>query len=385
LAASTAKTALVSNGAGVAPSYVALDMTYLPDAALKKSVRAATTANITLTAPQTIDGVAVIAGNRVLVKDQTTTSQNGIYVVAAGAWTRPADADTSAKMAGGFVNVDEGTANGGKLFDNDFKSTDTIGTTAMTWASFVGTNDTQTLTNKTLALGSNTISGTLAQFNTACTDADFAPIASPTFTGTPASTTAAADTNSTQIATTAFVVAQASAVAPAAPGTATIGTSLRYARADHVHPLQTTVTTATTANGLNTANSYQVSSLGVGTAASGTAGEIRATNNITAFYSSDARLKENVQPIQGALGIVSAVGGKTFDWTDAYIADHGGEDGYFVRKADFGVIAQDVRAVFPMAVREREDGTLAVDYEKLVAVAFAAIAELKAEVEALKK
>ena len=146
-----------------------------------------------------------------------------------------------------------------------------------------------------------------------------------------------------------------------------------------------TATTATTANALNTANNYQVNSLGVGTAGSGTAGEIRATNNVTAFYSSDARLKENIQPIQNALGIVSAVGGKTFDWTDAYIAEHGGEDGYFVTKSDFGVIAQDVQAVFPLAVRERSDGTLAVDYEKLVAVAFAAIAELKAEVEALKK
>lgn len=135
----------------------------------------------------------------------------------------------------------------------------------------------------------------------------------------------------------------------------------------------------------STTQNSQFNSIGVGTAGSGTAGEIRATNNVTAFYSSDARLKENVQPIQNALGIVSAVGGKTFDWTDAYIAEHGGEDGYFVTKSDFGVIAQDVQAVFPLAVRERSDGTLAVDYEKLVAVAFAAIAELKAEVEALKK
>jgi hypothetical protein len=135
----------------------------------------------------------------------------------------------------------------------------------------------------------------------------------------------------------------------------------------------------------STTQNSQFNSIGVGTAGSGTAGEIRATNNVTAFYSSDARLKENVQPIQNALGIVSAVGGKTFDWTDAYIAEHGGADGYFVTKSDFGVIAQDVQAVFPLAVRTRDDGTLAVDYEKLVAVAFAAIAELKAEVEALKK
>jgi hypothetical protein len=146
----------------------------------------------------------------------------------------------------------------------------------------------------------------------------------------------------------------------------------------------TTATTATTANALNTGNNYQVNSLGVGTAGSGTAGEIRATNNVTAFFSSDARLKENVKPIENALGIVTTVGGKTFDWSDAYIAEHGGEDNYFVRKSDFGVIAQDVQAVFPLAVRTRDDGTLAVDYEKLVAVAFAAIKELKAEVDELR-
>jgi hypothetical protein len=146
----------------------------------------------------------------------------------------------------------------------------------------------------------------------------------------------------------------------------------------------TLATTATTANALNTGNNYQVNSLGVGTAASGTAGEIRATNNVTAFYSSDARLKENVRPIENALDIVTTVGGKTFDWTDAYIAEHGGEDDYFVRKSDFGVIAQDVEEMFPLAVRTRDDGTLAVDYEKLVAVAFAAIKELKAELDELR-
>ena len=62
-----------------------------------------------------------------------------------------------------------------------------------------------------------------------------APLASPTLTGTPLSTTAAADTNTTQIATTAFVVGQASSTTPASNGTAAVGTSLKYARADHVH------------------------------------------------------------------------------------------------------------------------------------------------------
>jgi hypothetical protein len=135
----------------------------------------------------------------------------------------------------------------------------------------------------------------------------------------------------------------------------------------------------------NTTTSVQIGSLGVGTAASGTTGEIRATNNITAFFTSDFRFKENIQNIPNALDIVDNIKGKTFDWTDSYISNHGGEDGYFIRKSDFGVIAQDVLKVFPLAVREKEDGSLAVDYSKLVALAFAAISELRKEIDEIKK
>lgn len=68
----------------------------------------------------------------------------------------------------------------------------------------------------------------------------YAPLASPTFTGTPAAPTAAVDTNTTQLATTAFVLAQAAAATPLIDGGAAVGTSTRYARADHVHPTDTT-------------------------------------------------------------------------------------------------------------------------------------------------
>jgi hypothetical protein len=145
-----------------------------------------------------------------------------------------------------------------------------------------------------------------------------------------------------------------------------------------------TAGTATTANGLNTSNNYQVNSLGVGTAGSGTTGEIRATNNITAYYSSDIKFKENIRQINNAIEKSIAIGGKYFDWTDEYINSKGGADGYFVRKNDIGVIAQDVQKVIPEAVRSREDGTLAVDYQKLVSLAFAAITELKEEINLLK-
>jgi hypothetical protein len=131
-------------------------------------------------------------------------------------------------------------------------------------------------------------------------------------------------------------------------------------------------------------NNIQIVTLGVGTAASGTTGEIRASNNVTAFYSSDIKFKENVRNIPDAVETAEAIGGKLFDWKDEYIEEHGGEDGYFIQKEDFGVIAQDVLKVFPIAVRTRPDGSLAVDYEKLSSLALAAVAELSTRVKSLE-
>jgi phage-related tail fiber protein len=106
---------------------------------VKDSVRVATTANITLSGTQTIDTIAVIAGDRVLVKDQTTQTANGIYVVAAGGWTRSTDADTGAKLTGGsFVFVEQGNANADSGWVMTADGTITIGTTNITWAQFSG-------------------------------------------------------------------------------------------------------------------------------------------------------------------------------------------------------------------------------------------------------
>lgn len=113
-------------------------------------------------------------------------------------------------------------------------------------------------------------------------------------------------------------------------------------------------------------------------------GNLTVPGNITGYSSSDKAFKENIKDVDNALNTVCAIGSKTFDWTDEYIAAHGGEDGYFIQKSDFGVIAQDVQAVFPQAVRTRKDGTLAVDYEKLAILAFGAIKELAKRVEVLE-
>lgn len=102
----------------------------------KNSVRVATTANITLSGTQTIDAVAVAAGDRVLVKDQSTASQNGLYIVASGAWSRAADMDTWAEVPGSFVFVEDGSNNVDTGWISTANAGGTLGTTAITWTQF---------------------------------------------------------------------------------------------------------------------------------------------------------------------------------------------------------------------------------------------------------
>lgn len=99
----------------------------------KGTVRAATTANISLTDAQTIDGVSVIAGDRVLVKNQSTASGNGIYVVAAGAWSRALDMDTWNEVPGGWITVEEGSINADTVWLSTADMGGTLGTTSITF------------------------------------------------------------------------------------------------------------------------------------------------------------------------------------------------------------------------------------------------------------
>ena len=142
--------------------------------------------------------------------------------------------------------------------------------------------------------------------------------------------------------------------------------------------------TLSTPQAIGTASSVQFGSFGVGTAASGTTGEIRATNNITAYFASDRRLKENIQPVSDALGKLQNISGVTFDWSDEEIERRGGEDGYFVRKHDVGVIAQEIEVVLPEAVATRPDGYKAVRYELLVPLLIEAIKEQQNQIDELK-
>jgi hypothetical protein len=109
------------------------------DTTSKLPVRVVSTTNIALTGAPVIDGVAVVANSRVLVAGQTTASQNGIYVSAAGAWSRSADFDTSAKTKSGMViMVAEGTANAHSIWMLTTTGAITLGTTALAFLKIAG-------------------------------------------------------------------------------------------------------------------------------------------------------------------------------------------------------------------------------------------------------
>lgn len=103
-------------------------------AAFKVPCRAASTANLTLSGEQTVDGVALVTNDRVLVKDQTTTTQNGIYIVDTGTWTRAPDADgTYDVVTGTTVRVNLGTTNAGTYWYCSTTGTIIMGTSANAW------------------------------------------------------------------------------------------------------------------------------------------------------------------------------------------------------------------------------------------------------------
>ena len=106
---------------------------------IKDSVKVATTANITLSGTQTIDGVGVIADERVLVKNQSTASENGLYLCKAGAWARTDDLATGADAAGAFVFVEQGStqADAGFVCSSD-KGAAVVGTNALAFTQFSG-------------------------------------------------------------------------------------------------------------------------------------------------------------------------------------------------------------------------------------------------------
>ena len=189
----------------------------------KAPVRVATTVAGTLASSfengDTVDGIVLATGNRILLKNQASASENGIYTVnASGAPTRATDADSASELEGASVTVQEGTSNENTTW---LQTTDniTIGSSNIVFAQF----------GSSVPDASETVKGiieiaTQAETNTGTDDVRaitplkaatrYAPLSSPALTGTPTAPTAAGGTNNTQIATTAFVTAAVSSISP---------------------------------------------------------------------------------------------------------------------------------------------------------------------------
>ncbi|MBC8997768.1 phage tail protein [Pseudomonas sp. N40(2020)] len=119
----------------------------------KQSVRVAASTNVVLSGAQQIDGVAVIAGDRVLLANQTLAKDNGLWIVANGDWVRASDANSSAKVTPGLtVMVEEGTANGDSLWHLTTNAPITLGTTALTFKMLAGRTGIAAGTYKSLTV-----------------------------------------------------------------------------------------------------------------------------------------------------------------------------------------------------------------------------------------
>lgn len=196
--------------------------------AIKTPVRAATTANITLSGLQTIDGVALAANDRVLVKNQSSSVENGIYKVSTGNWHRTTDFDgVREAVRGTLVYINEGTLSGGKT--SSVTSADPIepGVSAVTFSAPSSVLTTQLVGFVSGAGAVSPLDSILSAFQKIDgNNALKAPIASPTFTGAPAAPTPAFGDSSTTIPTTEFVQATVQPVTPQGRLTLTTGVSV---------------------------------------------------------------------------------------------------------------------------------------------------------------
>ena len=386
-------------------------------------VRAATTTNLsanydngtagvgaTLTADTnrvftTLDGVTGWAiGNGILVKNQTAAYANGRYILtdvgsASTPWvlTRCSLCDESSEIPGKYFFVTSGTVNADTGWVSSVADPDTfvIGTDAISFYQFSGAGSYTagtglTLTGTQFAMAADQLlpsqTGNSGKFlSTDGTSASWATMTAPndgtltlTVSGTglsgSASFTADQAGNSTFTVVSNATSANTISTIVARDGSGNFSAGVITATG-FSGPLTGNVTgnaSGSAATFTSTTQNSQFNSVGVGTAGSGTAGEIRATNNITAYYS-DARLKTKIADITSPLAKIRQIETMLYHANETAVAL-----GYDASIIEVGVSAQSVQLVQPEAVAPApiDEKYLTVRYERLVPLLIEAIKEL---------
>jgi len=229
----------------------------------------------------------------------------------------------------------------------------------------------QTLTNKTISGASNTITNI---GNSSLTNSSVTVTA-----GTGMSGGGAVALGSSVTLTNAGVTSISGTTNQVSVSANTGGVTLSTPQ--NIHTTATPTFGGLTINGGTTLNSSTTAVTGAlivgGATTSTTVGLIRASNDIIAFASSDERLKTNIEPIVGSLDKIMSIGGYEFDWIPMEgIHDNSGHD--------IGVIAQEVQKVLPEIVTTRDNGYMAVKYEKMIAVLIEAIKEQQKQIDEIK-
>jgi hypothetical protein len=296
----------------------------------------------------TDDGTTVIIGGNLTVNGTTTTVNSNTVTVGDNILILNSD-EAGVPSQNGGIEIERGTSTNASLIWDETADVWEVGL-AGAELEIATISGTQTLTNKTIN-GSQLVDASVA--NGKLTNSSVTVSA-----GTGMSGGGTASLGGTVTLTNAGVT---SAVAGTGVGVSA-GTG---------------AVTFSIGQAVATSSNVQFNSLGVGTAGPVTAGLIRATNDVIAFYGSDERLKENITPIENSLDILKQINGYYFDWKEMPgIHENEGHD--------IGVIAQEIGAVLPEIVTTRDNGYMAVKYEKLVALLIQTNKELLNRVEALE-
>jgi hypothetical protein len=304
-----------------------------------------------------LDGTAVTVKGNLLVQGTTTTVDSTTVRIGDNI----IELNGSGATNGGIHIKDAtspNTATGSLLWDttNDKWIAGALGSEL----ELVTISGTQTLTNKTIN-GSQLVDASVA--NTKLTNS--------TISGIALGSNLATLTIGTGLSGTSYNGSGAVTIANTGVTSNVAGTGVTVSGA-------TGAVTISIGQAVATSSNVQFNSLGVGMAASATAGRIDATNDIVAYSSSDIRFKENIKPIENSLEKISKISGNTYDWKEENKIEHGYEGN------DVGVIAQEIEVVLPQLVQTRENGYKAVKYDKLVALLIEGIKEQQLQINDLK-